>query len=439
MKKAALIMILSLISAMFVSAQTAPPALDAAEKTAAINALCENLEREYIFPDVTAQYVRMLRDNLKSGKYDGIVRPQEFAAAVTADLMSVHRDLHLSLRFNPRWVKEDRTKKGLDAEAIRRGERRSRSANYGFNEIKIMPGNIGYLKLDEFTYDTGAREAAVGAMSFLSNADAIIIDLRANGGGSPEMVQLMCSYFLGLPSQHLNSFSYKDPEKLTQYWSYTYLPGKRLDQADLYLLTSDSTFSAAEEFTYNLKNLKRATVIGETTGGGAHDNKFVALTDNFIMSLPFARAINPVTKTNWEEVGVAPDIKVAAGLALATAQEIACRRLAEKERDPEFKAFYQWHLEAYSAALHPVAVGKETLLSYAGSYGPLTISLEGESLFFQRGGQPKSRMTPLTEDSFTLEGVANVRLKFMREGGRVVALEGRRGPSGAAERFSKNK
>jgi retinol-binding protein 3 len=439
MKKAAFFMIFCLLSALLVSGQTIPPVLDAAEKTAAVNALCENLEREYIFPDVTAKYVRMLRDNLKSGKYDRIVKPQEFAAAVTGDLMSVHRDLHLSLRFNPRWVKEERTRKELDAEAIRRNERRSRAANYGFNEIKIMPGNIGYLKLDEFTYDTGAREAAVGAMSLLSNADALIIDLRANGGGSPEMVQLMCSYFLGLPSQHLNSFSYKDPEKLTQYWTYTYLPGKRLDQADLYLLTSDSTFSAAEEFTYNLKNLKRATVIGETTGGGAHDNKFVALTDNFMMSLPFARAVNPVTKTNWEEVGVEPDIKVASRLALATAQEIASRKLAEKEKDPEFKAFYQWHHDMYNAALHPVTIGKETLLSYVGAYGPLTISLEGESLIFQRGGQSKSRMTPLAEDSFALEGVANVRLKFLREGSRVVALEGRRGPSGAAERFPKDK
>ena len=276
-------------------------------------------------------------------------------------------------------------------------------------------------------------------MGFLSNADAVIIDLRANGGGSPEMVQLLCSYFLGLPSRHLNSFSYTDPEKLTQYWTYTYLPGKRLDQPDLYLLTSDSTFSAAEEFTYNLKNLKRATVIGETTGGGAHDNKFVALTDNFMMSLPFARAVNPITKTNWEEVGVQPDIKVAASQALATAQEMASRKLAEKEADPEFKAYYQWHHDAYNAILHPVTIGKEKMLSYVGAYGPLAISLEGASLFFQRGGQSKSLLTPVTEDVFALEGSANIRLKFLREEGRIVALEGRRGPSGAAEGFPKDK
>jgi retinol-binding protein 3 len=438
MRKAAFWLILTVMAAGRLSGQTVPSGIDSMEKKAAIDALCRNLEQEYIFPDVTAKYVRMLRDNLKSGKYDRISQPQEFAAAITNDLMSVHRDLHLSLRFNPAWVKEERNRKELDEEAIRRSERRSRASNYGFNEVKILPGNIGYLKLNEFTYDTGARDAAVGAMSFLSNADALIIDLRTNGGGSPEMVQFLCSYFLANPRRHLNSFSYKDPDKLTQYWTYTYLPGKRLDQADLYLLTSDSTFSAAEEFTYNLKNLKRATVIGETTGGGAHDNKFVALTDNFMMSLPFARAVNPVTKANWEEVGVEPDIKVAQSVALATAQALASRKLAEKEKDPEFKAYYQWHNDAYNAALNPVSLGIEALQAYVGTYGPRTITLEGEFLFYQRQGQAKTKLAPIGDECFLVEGIENLRLKFIKEGDRIVAVEGRR-PNGAVDRHTKSR
>jgi C-terminal processing protease CtpA/Prc len=182
--------------------------------------------------------------------------------------MSIHKDEHLSLRFNPDWIKNERGRKALDEAAILLQNRRDRASNYGFQEIRILPANIGYLKLNSFSYNTDAYDAAVGAMSFLSNADALIIDLRTNGGGSPEMVQFLCSYFLANPRQHLNSFSYKDKEKLTQYWTYTYLPGKRLDKTDLYLLTSENTFSAAEEFTYNLKNLKRAVVIGVTTGRG---------------------------------------------------------------------------------------------------------------------------------------------------------------------------
>jgi len=438
MRKPACFVIMAFLTFPLIFGQSAQPAFDAAEKKTVIDALCRNLEQEYIFPDITEKYVRMLRDNLRSGKYDRIGQPQEFAASVTNDLMSVHRDLHLSVRFNPSRVKDERNRKELDEEAIKVQERRSRTSNYGFSEIKILPGNIGYLKLNEFSYDTGAREAAVGAMSFLSNADALVIDLRRNGGGSPEMVQFLCSYFLDNPRQHLNSFSYKDQDKLTQYWTYTYLPGKRLDKTDLYLLTSEQTFSAAEEFAYNLKNLKRATVIGETTGGGAHDNKFVVLSDNFLMSLPFARAINPITKANWEEIGVEPDIKVHQNKALETALVMASNGLAEAEKDPEFKAYYRWHHDAYNASLNPVSIAEEAMRSYAGTYGPRTITLEGGSLFYQREGQVKMRMTPIADNYFMLEGIENFRLRFLKEGDRIVALEGRN-PAGAADKHLKSK
>jgi hypothetical protein len=438
MKKPACLMILVLLSFSVLIGQSAQTAIAPAEKKEVIDALCANLEREYIFPEITEKYVRMLRDNLRSGQYDKIVQPGEFAVTVTNDLMAVHRDEHLRVLFNPAWVEEERNRRELDGQAIKLQERRSRTTNYGFIEIKILPGNIGYLRLDSFSYDTGAQDAAVGAMGFLANADAVIIDLRRNGGGSPEMVQFLCSYFLDNPRKHLNSFSYKDPERLTQYWTYTYLPGKRLDKVDLYLLTSENTFSAAEEFSYNLKNLKRATVIGETTGGGAHDNRFVILSDRFEMSLPFARAINPVTKTNWEGVGVEPDVKVPQDKALGTAQAMASQRLAEREKDPAFKAYYLWQYDGYNAALNPVSLPKEALRSYVGTYGPRTITLEGDSLFYQREGQAKRKLTPIAGDYFAVDGIENLRLSFIKEGDRIVAVEGHN-PAGVADRHLKNK
>ena len=438
MKKPACLMILVLLSFSVLIGQSAQTAIGPAEKKEVIDALCANLEREYIFPEITEKYVRMLRDNLRSGKYDKIVQPGEFAVTVTNDLMAVRRDEHLRVMFNPAWVEEERNRKELDEQAIKLQERRSRTTNYGFIETRILPGNIGYLRLDSFSYDTGAQDAAVGAMGFLANADAIIIDLRRNGGGSPEMVQFLCSYFLDNPRKHLNSFSYKDPDRLTQYWTYTYLPGKRLDKADLYLLTSENTFSAAEEFSYNLKNLKRATVIGETTGGGAHDNRFVILSDRFEMSLPFARAINPVTKTNWEGAGVEPDVKVPQDKALGTAQVMASRRLAEQENDPAFKAYYLWQHDAYNAALNPVSLPKEALLSYVGAYGPRTITLEGDALFYQREGQAKRKLTPIALDYFAVDGNENFRLRFIKEGDRIVAVEGHN-PAGVADKHLKNK
>jgi hypothetical protein len=143
-----------------------------------------------------------------------------------------------------------------------------------------------------------------------------------------------------------------------------------------------------------------------------------------MMSLPFARAINPVTKTNWEGVGVEPDVKVSRDKALETAQVLAAKKLAEKEKDPKFKASYLWHLEAYKAKLNPVTVDMAVLQSYAGTYGPRKITWENGSLFYKREEGPKMRMIPMTEDYFMFDEIGHFRLKILKEGDRVVAVQG---------------
>ena len=157
-------------------------------------------------------------------------------------------------------------------------------------------------------------------MAFLANCDALIVDLRENGGGSPEMIQLLSSYFFSGEPRHLNSFYYRLDEKTEQYWTLPYVPGANLAETDLYVLTSSCTFSGAEEFTYNLKNMKRATIIGEATGGGAHPVRLEILNDHFVMRVPYARAVNPISKTNWEGTGIEPDVQVPAGRALDQAR-----------------------------------------------------------------------------------------------------------------------
>jgi hypothetical protein len=426
MQKCNHLIILMLLASPVLFGQTKQPSIDDTEKKAVIDSVCANLEREYIFPEITKEYVRLLRRNLQSGEYDTITVPDDFAVRITEDLGEVHLDKHLNIRYNPRWIENKNKRAELDQDAILRKKREDRAANYGFEEIKILPGNIGYLKLKSFCYDTDAYNVAVGAMSFFANTDALIIDLRQNEGGSPEMVQFLCSYFLDNPRKHLNSFYYKDEGKTTQYWTYTYLPGKRLDKVDLYLLTSQNTFSAAEEFSYNLKNMKRATLIGETTGGGGHDNKFVILNDNFMMSLPFARAVNPITKTNWEAVGVKPDVKTSRDKALKTAQMLAIEKMSEKEKDPEFKKRYSWWHEGYKSQLNPVTVGIDVLKSYVGTYGPRTITLEDSSLFYQRNEQPKMKMIPITEDYFMFDEIDDFRLRILKKDNEVFGVEGYR-------------
>ena len=170
---------------------------------------------------------------------------------------------------------------------------------------------------------------AVAAMNFLAHADAIIIDLRENGGGDPKMIALVSTYLFSKPT-HLNDLWERKSNTTQQYWTLPYVPGDRLDGKPAYVLTSKRTFSGAEEFSYNLKNLKRATIVGETTGGGAHPVRGQRIDDHFIIGVPFARAINPISKTNWEGTGVEPDVKVPAAEALATAQKLAIEKLSSK-------------------------------------------------------------------------------------------------------------
>lgn len=180
-----------------------------------------------------------------------------------------------------------------------------------------------------------AEETAAAAMTFLAGTEALLIDLRNNGGGEPEMVALLSSYLFDKPV-HLNDIYSRTENKTQEYWTRAGVAGKRYGESkDVYVLTSRRTFSAAEEFTYNLKNLKRATIVGETTGGGAHPVMPVRLHDHFRIMAPFARAINPITKTNWEGTGVKPDIETPASQALQTAHVAALKSVLAKTTEPQ--------------------------------------------------------------------------------------------------------
>ncbi|MCG3120544.1 MAG: hypothetical protein ALAOOOJD_03288 [bacterium] len=180
-----------------------------------------------------------------------------------------------------------------------------------------------------------ASEAAATAMNFLANTDALIIDLRRNGGGQPEMVALLSSYLFDKPT-HLNDIYSRFDNRTQEYWTSETVAGKRYGESKpVYVLTSNRTFSGAEEFAYNLKNLKRATIVGETTGGGAHPVRPHRITDHFMIGVPFARAINPITKTNWEGTGVTPDIETTAEQALKVAQLAALKNLVAKTGDQQ--------------------------------------------------------------------------------------------------------
>jgi C-terminal processing protease CtpA/Prc len=274
-------------------------------------------------------------------------------------------------------------------------------------------------------------------MNFLANAGAVIIDLRRNGGGDPAMIQLISSYFLK-DSTHLNSFENRGEDTLQQFWSLPFVPGKSMADTDLYILTSARTFSAAEEFTYNMKNLKRATIVGETTGGGAHPGGSRIVNDGFLVWIPTGRAVNPITKTNWEGTGIAPDVPVAQDKALDKARAMALEKLAQKTPDEQARARLTWALKSLKAKTEPVAVDEAVLKKYLGRYGPGEIILENGQLLTVIDGR-KFKMIAVSPTYFVVAGDVETQVEFVpgKDGGEFEVIV--HNPDGGTQRLGRTK
>jgi hypothetical protein len=289
------------------------PALDAAARARVIEGAINKLIEFYVFSDVAKKMADALRSGEKRGAYDALVDGDSFASALTRDLQSVSHDRHLRVGYNPAGEQAGRSPES--EAAVRKFFEKE---NCGFETVGHLSPNIGYVKFRFFADPDICAATASAAMNLVAGSDALILDLRENGGGQPSMIAFISSYLFAEPT-HLNDLYNRKENTTTQYWTMPYVPGRKFLGKPVFVLTSHHTFSGAEEFSYNLKNLKRATLIGETTGGGAHPTGPQAIDDRFTIYVPFARAINPITKTNWEGVGVEPDVKVPAEDALTEA------------------------------------------------------------------------------------------------------------------------
>ncbi len=299
--------------------------LDRQRRQRVIDGAVAKLKEFYVFSDVAQQMGDTLGNRLKSGDYDAITDGANFAALLTEHLQAVSHDKHLRVSYDPfKQPAGQPEPSAADQEAQTTKE--MQRINCGFEKIEILPGNIGYLKFNMFANPAICGSTATAAMNFLAHVDAIIFDLRDNRGGDPKMIALISSYLFDQPT-HLNDIYNRKEDSTTQYWTLPFVPGVRLPDKPAFVLTSKNTFSGAEEFSYNLKNLKRATIIGETTGGGAHPVMRSPIDDHFVIGVPFARAINPISKTNWEGTGVEPDVPTKASEALDVATKLAAGKI----------------------------------------------------------------------------------------------------------------
>jgi C-terminal processing protease CtpA/Prc len=313
-----------------------PLPIDEATCNAVIDVALKGLEEDYVFPEVAVKITKAIRQRQADKEYAKVKTGQELAELLTKHMQEVSRDKHLRVTcMTEKLPKPPEPGKEPTKEMKERMKQMSLRTNGGYRKVERLGGNVGYLALDGFIDSEAAAEPAAAAMNFLANTEALIIDLRRNGGGTPTGVVLLCSYLFDEKPVHLNSLYWRKGDRTEEFWTRKEVAGKRYLGKDVYVLTSSRTFSAAEEFAYDLQALKRATIVGETTGGGAHPGGAKPIDDHFVMFVPRGRAINPVTKTNWEGVGVKPDVAVDADEALEKAHELALKKILANAKEEE--------------------------------------------------------------------------------------------------------
>lgn len=305
------------------------------EKKLVVNELANKLIAEYVNPDSAVLTAKYLESNMSNDQYLGYDEITLFAEKLTKDIQSITNDQHIRVRLRP----AEFTVMAND------------NNNDDFKEVEILAGNVGLLKFDSFSPNPKVKTKVDTIFSRLSDVDSLIIDLRSNKGGSPDLVLYISSYFF-TEKTHLNSIYWRDKNSQDDYWTLDDIGGTKRPDLPIFILTSQKTFSAAEEFAYNLQVLKRAIIVGETTKGGANPGRSFDLPLKLSIFIPTGKAINPITLSNWEGVGVTPDFPVLAVKAFEEAYAMAKYaaikyRITHNKSTPEEKYSVKDHKKKY--------------------------------------------------------------------------------------------
>ncbi len=422
-------------------------ALDAAARRVMVDSAASLLTRYYAFADTGQMLATHLRARLAAGAFDGAATEPQLGELLTREMQSFNNDGHLYTVYRPgagtpsaaamRMVRQG----GMQGSAPQRPQPSAadvaalRRQNYGIARAERLDGNIGYIEITTFARGDEAAAAIDAAMAMLRHVDAMIIDLRRNGGGS-EMTHYLMSWF--------------QPDGAPQSWNYTRMMGdtmknvsrpvrgtKRLD-IPLYVLTSGRTASAAEAFAFTMQQAGRGKTVGAATSGAGYNNMSFPLTENTAMSVSIGHAFYPATGKRWEGTGVLPDVAVPAEQALAVARAEVLRTLAARETDPRRKQELAWTAEVAEAELRPVTIPAQALAQYAGTYGNRVVTVDGGRLIYQRrADRPGDPVTAVSETVFA--PTPETRIDFVRDGSGAVTALRTRTASGDVQTYPRTK
>lgn len=332
--KSALASTLGILLAAHAMAQPPAPKLSASDRHEILQTLEAKLTANYVFPDTAARINQALP--AKAGAYDKATDTIEFGNMLSNDLRELGNDKHFRVFYDPDFHERASPDAAPSAEEMEHQRAETAQLAYGIEKVDRLPGNVAYVELRGFGPTELVADAYASTMKLVAGSDALILDLRRNGGGSPTSVSLWLSHFFAPGDErHLNDIYTRNTGETQQFWTNTGVAERYA--APVYVLVSPRTFSGGEECAYDFQTQKRATLIGETTGGGANAGDRFALGHGMVVNIPTARAINPVTHTNWEHVGVKPDVAVPAADAQKTAYVTILRNQLAKTTDPDDK------------------------------------------------------------------------------------------------------
>ena len=342
-----LTLLAALFSAPFAFAQgpgpNGPPDLpiDAATRSAVVESLAHQLDTRYFDAARGAALARTLRERDRAHAYATIASSAALAERLNADLGTDSHDKHLHVEYSPDVFPLAVADGQPDPEQAAFELAQMKRVNYGFDSVQRLPFNIGYFKLDLLMPPAATEARFAAAMTLLQDTHALVIDLRENHGGEPATVALLCSYLFDRRT-HLNDIWHREGKRTDEGWTVDKVAGPRYGaQREVVVLTSHETFSAGEDLAYALQTLHRATLIGETTGGGAHSGDMHRIGDHFEAFIPDSRSISPITHADWEGTGVTPDVGVPADKALVEARKHLLKSFMASEKNPRAKAHLQ--------------------------------------------------------------------------------------------------
>ena len=306
-------------------------AQDLTERNKQITEIADNIKEYYIFEDVANQLSKKLKSEIELKTFDNLT-DKEFAKSLSAYLTKNGNDLHFNVLYRP---SEEEKKPVNEKELLQKYDSINKQWNYGFEKVSRLDGNIGYIEYTGFPEGNKSAEIILDAtMNFVSNTNALIIDLRNNRGGDGKMVRIFLSYFFSERiklSEIYTRYNNKTEEKYT----FKKVNGKKYLDKPVYLLVNNNTISAAEALAYNLQQNRIANVIGDKTYGAANPVKVFFIGKKYHLFIPISIEKNSVTKTNWEHSGIDADIKISSEKALIKAQIIALENLLKSKTSME--------------------------------------------------------------------------------------------------------